>query len=617
VSKEHRDMSNEGKTISREELYQKIWTTPIVRLAEELGYSYSELIKICVGLGIPRPIGGYWNRLQHGGASEQVPLPPASPGVKTEIPLGPRLNAPLPPEPPTYAGEEGKPSDAAQVATTKDVSPKTNATEVDVTSTPEKPDSTAKKIPKPLAPERIAPIFPDVVEMTREELYEHVWQTPIHLLAEALGLSDVGLAKTCAQMEVPKPGRGYWARLAAGEKLKRIQLPAPSSRAVRCWTFNVVLNRRRRADWAASNLITARKSKPSPRIELPNEQEPLHEIGERHRAAIEKAKPDQQGFVHLHLQSLFRCDVSPAVVHKLLRAVHAFVTAVEQRGWQLARGDAEHSHLSIVHGQDRLTVQWRESIAVVEREPTMEEKRKPSWTWQLKENKPTGQLTVEVTAIGLKGTRSWTESESKPIEDVLARVVEKIEATFEGFEAQRKREEEWAHQREQEAKRRAEILAEQRELEAQREKERQQRERRAKHEQKLVEIAEERRENLAIATQWWIESEQMLAFVAACERRWRDDLDGKLTEEQRAWIAWARTKALERSPWTVAYPNPDKDGAFDPGLVPIGGPYPKTVLLESKQVEQPEPGKAPPLTPAYVPPPPPDPYPYWLLHRRR
>src|SRR6185369_3659709 len=105
-------MNEQRNTITRQELYERIWTTPIVRLAEELGYSYPELIKIVTALNIPRPSGGYWYRIQHGGASEQVPLPPAPEGAQKEIPFGPRLNAPLPPEPPTYVGEPEKASPA-------------------------------------------------------------------------------------------------------------------------------------------------------------------------------------------------------------------------------------------------------------------------------------------------------------------------------------------------------------------------------------------------------------------------------------------------------------------------------------------------------------------------
>ena len=87
-------MSDSAGKISREELYQRIWSTPFVRLAKELGYSYTELVAICAQLNLPRPAGDYWYRLAHGGASEREPLPAPAPGAPAEIPLGPRaLNA--------------------------------------------------------------------------------------------------------------------------------------------------------------------------------------------------------------------------------------------------------------------------------------------------------------------------------------------------------------------------------------------------------------------------------------------------------------------------------------------------------------------------------------------
>jgi len=39
-------------------------------------------------------------------------------------------------------------------------------------------------------------------------------------------VSDVALAKTCRKLAIPLPGRGYWARLRAGQKLKRTPLPS-------------------------------------------------------------------------------------------------------------------------------------------------------------------------------------------------------------------------------------------------------------------------------------------------------------------------------------------------------------------------------------------------------
>ena len=65
----------------------------------------------------------------------------------------------------------------------------------------------------------------DVV-VTREQLYEEVWTVPMRQLAERYSLSDVGLAKICRRLNVPKPGLGYWAKVEAGHKMPRTPLPA-------------------------------------------------------------------------------------------------------------------------------------------------------------------------------------------------------------------------------------------------------------------------------------------------------------------------------------------------------------------------------------------------------
>src|SRR5688572_15503030 len=64
----------------------------------------------------------------------------------------------------------------------------------------------------------------DSLTLSREELYELAWSKPLTELAKDLGLSDVGLAKRCRKLGVPVPGRGYWARVAAGQEPHRPQL---------------------------------------------------------------------------------------------------------------------------------------------------------------------------------------------------------------------------------------------------------------------------------------------------------------------------------------------------------------------------------------------------------
>lgn len=61
---------------------------------------------------------------------------------------------------------------------------------------------------------------------TRQELYDLVWSEPMKNLAQRFGLSDVGLAKACKKANIPRPPRGYWAKLKAGKKLSRQPLSA-------------------------------------------------------------------------------------------------------------------------------------------------------------------------------------------------------------------------------------------------------------------------------------------------------------------------------------------------------------------------------------------------------
>jgi hypothetical protein len=57
--------------------------------------------------------------------------------------------------------------------------------------------------------------------LTREELYALVWSEPIQKLAPRYGLSDRGFGKLCARYDIPVPPRGWWAKKAAGKRVKQ------------------------------------------------------------------------------------------------------------------------------------------------------------------------------------------------------------------------------------------------------------------------------------------------------------------------------------------------------------------------------------------------------------
>ena len=63
------------------------------------------------------------------------------------------------------------------------------------------------------------------LSVSREDLYELAWSKPLRELAKDFGISEVALAKRCRWLAIPVPGRGYWARVDAGQQPYRPQLP--------------------------------------------------------------------------------------------------------------------------------------------------------------------------------------------------------------------------------------------------------------------------------------------------------------------------------------------------------------------------------------------------------
>lgn len=59
----------------------------------------------------------------------------------------------------------------------------------------------------------------------REKLYQEIWEEPVTKVAGRYGVSDVMVAKVCRKLSIPLPGRGFWARKAAGQALKKAPLP--------------------------------------------------------------------------------------------------------------------------------------------------------------------------------------------------------------------------------------------------------------------------------------------------------------------------------------------------------------------------------------------------------
>ena len=61
--------------LARDELYNKVWNTPMRTLAKEFGISDRALAKKCDKHNIPKPPLGYWAKVQHGQSTKKPRLP--------------------------------------------------------------------------------------------------------------------------------------------------------------------------------------------------------------------------------------------------------------------------------------------------------------------------------------------------------------------------------------------------------------------------------------------------------------------------------------------------------------------------------------------------------------
>jgi hypothetical protein len=61
--------------------------------------------------------------------------------------------------------------------------------------------------------------------VSREELFVMVWAEPMLKVAAQFGVSSSYMARVCTVMNVPRPERGYWAKLTFGQVIKKPSLP--------------------------------------------------------------------------------------------------------------------------------------------------------------------------------------------------------------------------------------------------------------------------------------------------------------------------------------------------------------------------------------------------------
>lgn len=360
------------------------------------------------------------------------------------------------------------------------------------------------------------------VTVSREELFQQVWETPMSRLAQTYGITGNGLAKICDRLGVPYPPRGYWAKKAAGKKVVQYRLPPPGP------------------ETPAKTTIVPTPPTPEPKPLSPEQQERATRVESDSAITVPerlvRPHPVIAGWLaeHERHRKEAKRDRNPwrspfnewtETDHRRHRILDALFKAAERHGLTVKTDERRETYFAF--GQERIDFKLREKQKQVRRPKTAIELRWTSpgdrtWTQVLE---PTGTLVFTIeTYLGDSGIRrEWLESATKPLEEQLPDIVRSLALAGPALVKLREEREE-AERRRREAERLRQIEAERRQ------KERNQWRR-------FAEIARQ-----------WEEVELARRFLQALEDQQHDPQETVGGRQLGEWLVWARGQVTNHDP---------------------------------------------------------------------
>lgn len=292
--------------------------------------------------------------------------------------------------------------------------------------------------------------------LSRDELYEQVWSTPMVRLAKEYGLSDVGLAKVCKKHNIPKPPVGYWAKVQAGRRISRPPLPpVGKGGSERIWLRRQPRDGNEQLRPVTRSAVTD-EDREENRIEVGLELIDPHSLVRKTKESLRKAKRNEQGLIRPRAKRALNVVVSPDSIDRAMRIMDALVKGLEQRSHRVAVFNEEGrvGTLAEVEGE-RVEFCLKEVVRRQEREPTPKEqqdKERHPWlyTRPFYRYEPTGRLVLEIVTHRCDShRRRWSDGKRQRLEACLNGVVASVLRIADGLRADRERRDE--ERRKQEA----------------------------------------------------------------------------------------------------------------------------------------------------------------------
>lgn len=289
------------------------------------------------------------------------------------------------------------------------------------------------------------------LQLTRAELFDRVWTTPVIRLAEEFGITNFVLAGICRKHQIPTPGAGYWSRVAHGKGGARPELGGDRTALIDIGRIRTPGFRSSRPKSRTAGTIernAAAGSSPDPTThEMP------HPKAAKTVARLRSAKAEDR--VRVAGPGCFSVLASPATADRVECVLSRLLSATDHRGWVVTAGpqglglnvDGEPISFELIEATDRvphvLTEKERRAIEAYDARAekarrtgayvsTWDKPRIPEWDYL-----PNGKLSLvlEEKARWRGVRRTFSDRKTQRVETLIDCIVEALS----GYAAEAKR----------------------------------------------------------------------------------------------------------------------------------------------------------------------------------
>lgn len=376
--------------------------------------------------------------------------------------------------------------------------------------------------------------------LSRVELYKMVWSEPVWTLANKYGLSDRGLAKICARMEIPVPGRGYWQKRKYGW-----QIPVPPLPPLKKSTIKEVYLKKSQEPLTSTvnpelhDKISYEKQ-PKNKITVTASLTDSHPLVTKTEKSIRSTKPDLKSIIRPKARGCLDVRVGRDCIDRAMRIMDTLIKALEARGLRVTISDNKKFATCISVMDEVIEFCLEERLKILEKKLTPAQKKeqeKYSWMYRNEYDYiPIGILSLKIKAEGISDTRKiWSDGQKQRLENCLNSFIIGLMKAADKIKENRiqreKRELEW-----QERTRRREAL------------------------EKMRREEEERIKVLDKEVSAWSRSQQIRAYTEAFKiaviKLYGEVVPGG---KQDKWLTWANKYADRIDPLVISEPSITED----------------------------------------------------------